>query len=173
MLGILKITISIIIIAICGYIGMYKSRRLKLREEILREMITFLELVKNEIRYMQNPLPNAYEISRQKLSTPLKDVMGAIVVDMLNFNSNTLIENSIIRNVNNLNEITEYDKNVFSSVLKNLGRSDLESQINIIENSIRILDNQIKEANEIKLNNSKVYKTVGVISGIMIVIIFI
>lgn len=173
MLGILKIIISIVIIIICGYIGIYKSRKLKLREEILREMITFLELVKNEIRYMLNPLPNAYEISRQKLNTNLKIVIGSIVVDMLNLNSQNLIENSIVNNVSNLNEITQYDKEVFISTLKNLGRSDLESQINIIENSIRILNNQIKEANEIKLNNSKVYKTVGFISGIMIVIIII
>ncbi len=173
MIGIIKLIASIIIIFVCGYIGVYKSKKLKLREEILREMITFLELVKNEINYMLNPLPNAYEISRQSLNTSLKDVMGAIVVDMLKLNNQVLIENSIIENVNKINEISNYDKEIFISTLKNLGRSDIESQFNIIDNTIKILNNQINEANEIKLNNSKIYKTVGIISGIMIVIIFI
>ena len=59
----------------------------------------------------------------------------------------------------------------FSLGLKNLGRSDLDGQINIIENGINIIENQIKEANDIKIKNSKLYKTVGVIAGIMIVII--
>ena len=74
-------------------------------------------------------------------------------------------------NISDIKEITDYDKNVFISTLKNLGRTDLEGQINIIENGINIIENQIKEANDIKLKNSKLYKTVGAIAGIMIVII--
>ena len=54
-----------------------------------------------------------------------------------------------------------------------MGRSDIEGQINIIQNTINILENQINEANEIKNTNSKLYRTIGIISGLMLVIIFI
>ena len=168
-----KITISILIILLSAYIGNIKASKLKNREYILRDMVTFLELVKNEISYMLSYLPNAYESSRQKLNTTLKDAIGNIVVDMLNTDSTYLISKSISENIGNINELTEYDKNVIISTLNNMGRSDIDSQVNIIKNSISILENQIKEANEIKLNNSKMYKTIGVIAGIMVVVIFI
>lgn len=171
--SIIKIIISISIIFLTGYIGNLKALKLKKREYILRDMVTFLNLVKNEIKYMLSILPNAYEASRQKLNTDLKVSIGQIVVDMLTFNSLNLVDKSIVDNISNLDELTEYDKNVFISTLKNLGRSDVDGQINIIDNTISILENQIKEANEIKNNNSKVYKTVGTITGLMIVIIFI
>ena len=170
---ILKIIISIAIVTLTGYIGYLKALKLRKREYILRDMVTFLGLVKNEIKYMLSVLPNAYEVSRQKLTTDLNIVIGQIVVDMLTFDNLSLIEKSMVDNFAKLEELTEYDKNVCISTLKNLGRSDIDGQINIIDNAISILENQIKEANEIKINNSKVYKTVGTIAGIMIVIIFI
>ena len=172
-MGLLKIVISIAIVSLTGYIGYLKALKLKKREYILREMVTFLNLVKNEIKYMLNLLPNVYETSRQKLTTDLKVVIGQIVVDMLTFDNLSFLNKSIIDNVSKLDELTDYDKNIFISTLKNLGRSDVDGQINIIDNTIAILENQIKEANEIKNSNSKVYKTVGTIAGLMIVIIFI
>ncbi len=166
-----KLVVSVIIIILSGYIGMYKSKGLKTREYILKDMVTFLSLVENEIKYMMSILPNAYESSRQKLVTDLKFSIGQIVVDMLSKTSIIEIEQSIVFNISKLNELTDYDKNVIVSILKNLGRSDLEGQINIIQNGIKVLENQIIEASEIKNKNSKLYKTVGIITGIMIVII--
>ena len=144
---VIKLLLSSSIIVLSGYLGLIKSKKLVAREQILREMITFLNLV--------------------------KIVIGKIVVDMINCNNNTMLEQSITRNVSDIEELTKYDKEIFISTLKNLGRSDLESQINIIDNSISIIENQIKEANEVKIKNSKLYKTVGVITGLMIVIVFI
>lgn len=170
---IVKSVISIAIICLSAYIGTYKSRKLKERERVLIEMVTFLKLVKNEIKYMMNILPNAYEISRQKLSTELKIKIGQIVVDMLDSENLTYVEGSIEKNISEIECLEKYDKEVFTSTLKNLGRSDIEGQTNIIENTINILETQINEANEIKNTNSKLYRTIGIITGLMLVIIFI
>lgn len=170
---VIKIIISISIVCITAYIGTYKARKLKQREYILREMVTFLKLVENEIKYMMNILPNAYEIARQKLSTELKIKIGQIVVDMLDSENLTYIDGSIEKNISDIESLDKYDKEVIISTLKNLGRSDVEGQINIIQNTINILENQISEANEIKNTNSKLYKTIGIITGLMLVIIFI
>ena len=150
-----------------------RERKLKEREHILREMITFLKLVENEIKYMMTILPNAYEIARQKLNTELKIKIGNIVVDMLDSNNIEIIEGSIEKNIIDIPCLENYDKTVMISTLKNLGRSDVESQINIIQNTITILENQVNEANDIKITNSKLYKTIGLIAGLMLVIIFI
>ena len=168
----IKIIISIVILFITSYIGIEMAGALKSREEILTDMITFLRLVQNEMMYMLNSLPIAFEMSRQRLNTELKNVLGAISLDMSEFGVEK-IDASITNNVNSIKCLNDYDKEIIISTLKNLGRSDLESQYNIIENGITIINKQIKEANEIKNKNSKVYKTIGVITGLMIVIIFI
>ena len=170
---IIKLALSIAIISITTYIGFTKSYKLKNREYILKDISTFLKLVKNEMNYNMNILPNAYEAARQKLRPELKDAIGAIVVDMLKEENSNILDYSIVDNISKIEGLTDYDKNIIISTFRNLGRSDLESQINIIDNSIDILENQIKEANEIKLTNEKMYKNMGVIVGIMIVVIFI
>lgn len=168
-----KFIISVSIVCITAYIGICKSKKLKQREYILRDMVTFLKLVENEIKYMLNILPNAYEIARQKLNSQLKISIGQIVVDMLDADNINYIENSIDKNISQLESLEKYDKEIIVSTFKNLGRSDVEGQINIINNTINILESQIKEANEIKNTNSKLYKTIGIISGLMLVIIFV
>lgn len=168
----IKVVISIVILCITSYIGIEMASALKAREEILTDFITFLRLVQNEMIYMANSLPVSFEMSRQRLSSKLKDVIGAIVVDMSEFGLNK-VDMSITNNINDLDELNNYDKDILISTLKNLGRSDIDSQSNIIENAINIVEKQIKEANINKIKSSKVYKTVGVITGLIIVVIFI
>ena len=169
----LKCLISIGIVSITTYLGFSRSKNLSSREYILKDMVTFFNLVENEIKYMLTILPNAYEIARQKLITNLKNVIGNIVVDMLKNNSSFENEKSVMENVSTLSELTDYDKSVFISTLNNLGNSNLESQLNIIENTKQILNDQIKEAIIKKQESARVYKSIGVISGVMIVLVFI
>ena len=102
-----------------------------------------------------------------------KDAIGQIVVDMLESDMYENTNQSIVNNINNINELTGYDKNLIITTLKNLGKSDLETQINILENSKYAIEEQIKEAEEVKNKNSKLYKTIGTVVGIMVVIVLI
>lgn len=167
---IFKLIVSSVIIGITSYLGFLKSKKLYDREYILREYVTFLKGVRNEIEYCLNILPNAYEISRQKLNTKLKFVIGNIVNDMLEGND---LDKSIVDNVNNIIELNNYDKDSIITSLKSLGKSNVEGQINIILNSINNIESLIIEANEYKQKNSKMYKSIGTISGLVIVVLLI
>ncbi len=169
---ILKMSLALIIIGITTYLGISKSRKLYDREYILREMVSFLIGVQNEIKYCLSLLPNAYETSRMGLKTTLKYAIGNIAVDMLK-DEEFAIDRSIVDNIGGIEGLSVYDKNIITSTLKNLGRSNVEGQINIIQNSISTLQNQIKEANEVKLKSSKMYRTIGVLSGLIIVVLFV
>ena len=118
-------------------------------------------------------LPNAYEIARTPLKTSLKDVIGNIVQDMITDGRTLIIENSINFNVSKMQELTDYDKTVIISTLKNLGMTNVEGQINIIENTIKTLENQISDAVLVKNKNSRMYRTVGTLCGVILVVIFI
>lgn len=171
MLG-LKILVCISILCITSYIGIEMSRLLKVREVVLTDAITFLKMVQNEMVYMLNNLPVSYEIARQKINTPLKEAIGSIVVD-IEKNGISKVEESIDRNIGEITGLKDEDKTILSSILKSLGKGDIDSQNNIIENGVAILKKQIKEAKVTKESNTKVYKTVGVISGLLIIIVFI
>lgn len=169
---ILKIILAIAIIGITTYLGMLKSKKLYDREYILREMVSFLIGVQNEIKYCLSLLPNAYEVSRMGLKTTLKQAIGNISLDMLK-EEEFAIDRSIVDNISDIEPLTVYDKNIIISTLKNLGKSNVESQMNIIQNNILTIENQIKEANEIKLKSSRMYRTIGMLSGLIIVVLFV
>lgn len=169
---IIKTILGIAIIAITTHLGMLKSKRLFDREYILREMITFLLGVQNEIKYCLSLLPNAYEASRMGLKTSLKSAIGNISLDMVK-EDEINVDKSIVNNISRIEGLVDYDKNIIISTLKNLGRSNVEGQINIIQNSIATLENQIKEATEEKTKNSRMYRTIGMLSGLIIVVMFV
>lgn len=158
-------------IVICGaLIGIRKAKKFENREKILRESITFFKTLKTEIKYMMSTLPNAIESARVNLVTSLKDSMGAISVSMLD---GDISEYGISRNVENIDELLPYDKQVITNGIYTLGSSDIESEINIVDNTIDLLINQYVEAKDIRQKNSKLYKTVGLVMGVMIAVIFI
>lgn len=171
MIGI-KIVIGIVIICISGYIGIEMSSNLKAREEVLKDFSTFLTMLKSQMIYLNSSIPTAFEYSRQSLSSQLKYAIENIVLDMAKFGVSK-VDISIEENIKDLECLTKEDELFISSTLKNIGISDIDSQKNIIENAINITEEKIKEAKDKKNKDSKVYKTVGLIAGIIVVVIFI
>ena len=169
----LKILSAVIIIAVSTLLGVSKAKKLSDREYILREFITFLTIVKNEIKYMLTVLPNAYEIGRMSLKTQLKDAIGNIATDMLKSKNSISLERSIEENINKIGQLNGYDKALIINILKNLGSTNREGEINLIDNAIKNIENQINEATDIKIRNSRIYRTIGTLFGVAVVIIFI
>ena len=119
---------------------------------------------------MLSSLPNAIESARVNLDTGLKDVMGLIGTSIL---QNKIDNNIVFENVNIIDELTFYDKQIIANGVSMLGSSDVEGQENIIENTVDMLMNQYVEAKELRQKNCKLYKTVGIAAGIIIAILFV
>lgn len=169
-MGVIKIIVLPLIIALCTILGIKKSKRYETREYILREAITLFKGIENEIKYMLMPLPNAIEITRQNLKTSLKDVAGDISLKYLKEN---LEEKSIAEEVEKLTELTSYDKQILTLGLTSLGTRDVEGEVSSINLTVSNLEDRLKEAVCDKNKNSKLYKTVGFVAGLMIAVIFI
>ena len=164
-----KIILGFGIICLTTYIGIQKSKKLKDREYILREYIVFINLVEKEMKYTLNILPEILESARFKLNTILRDVIGNIVVDMLQEKD---INKSITDNVNMIDCLEDYDKQIITATLSNLGRNSIELDRSMILSSIDTVDNQVKEAVTIKEKTSKMYRVLGMATGFVIVILF-
>ena len=165
----IKIILALSIVGITTYIGIRKSDKLKEREHILREYIVFINLVEREMKYTLNVLPEILESARFKLNTVLRDVIGNIVVDILKEKD---VDKSINYNINTIDCLDNYDKQIIISTLSNLGKNSIELDRSLILSSIDSAENQIKEATEIKQKTSKMYKVLGAGSGLIIVILF-
>ncbi len=77
-------------------------------------------------------------------------------------------EQTIEEIVCNLNK---EDKNTLKTLSKLLGQTDVEGQVSQIEITESFLENQIKEASELRQKNEKLYTRLGTIMGLTIVIV--
>ena len=69
--------------------------------------------------------------------------------------------------------ITQEDKDILKELGKVLGQTDADSQVNEIEVTESFLNMQIEKAEEARKKNQKMYKTLGVVVGLVFVIILI
>ena len=69
--------------------------------------------------------------------------------------------------------IKQEDKDILKKLGKLLGQTDVEGQISEIEVTENFLDMQIENAEEEKRKNQKIYKTLGVVAGLVFVIILV
>ena len=167
---IVKCVILIAIVLICSLIGVNKAKKYESREYILRETIMLFKGIENEIKYTLATIPNAIESVRVNMKTKLKAVMGAISYELLKCN---ISKEKISDQVSCLSELTDYDRQVISNGIIELGSSDVDGQIGVIELTLKTLENQLSDSIEIKKKNSKVYKTIGIATGLVIAIILI
>lgn len=167
---VLKLVVSVLIIAVCTAIGIKQSKKYESREYILREAIGLFKGIKNEINYTLTPIPNAIESVRQNMKTGLKGVMGAVSFELLQYNTS---EEVVASEIAKLEELTPYDRQVISNGIISLGKTDLDGQMNILNMTCNTLENQLQDSIEDKKKNSKLYKTVGIATGLMIAIVFI
>lgn len=86
--------------------------------------------------------------------------------------ANIALEKSIEKNKMNLSLNSE-DIEVIKSLGKMLGKTDVEGQVSEINLTSEFLETQITKAEEDCKKNEKMYKTLGTIVGLAIVIILI
>ena len=170
---VVKFGICIGIVVICSILGMKKSKKYEIREHMLKDFITTFRSLENDIKYMLTSLPDALEKVRHNLNTNIKDTLGAISVAMMSSESADDMNKKINEEINSVYELNSYDKEIIYQGLVNLGKSDSETQIGILEASIVNLSSRLSEATEEKTKNFKLYRTLGTAIGLMIAIVFI
>lgn len=165
-----KVLLVLCVVILCSIIGIKKAKKFEEREEIIREGITLFKRIENDIKYTLNTLPNAIEISRQDFKTEFKDILGCISVSLLD---NSYSEEQVISRIDELKSLKPYDKQVLSNGLLTLGTTDIDTQINLINNTINTLTEILCDAKVEKIKNSKLYRTIGLVTGMMIAIVII
>ena len=165
-----KLIILLLVFLISNYIGKIIAGKYSYRLEELKEMKNSLNIFKTKIKFTYEPIPEIFEELSKKT---IKNVGNIFKFAKEQMNCKTAEESwleAIEKCENNLNN---EDKNTLKMLAKMLGKTDLEGQVSQIDVTMNFLDKQIQQAEFEKNKNEKLYKKLGTIMGLAIVIILI
>ena len=167
MLG-LKIIIYSCIFLSSSAIGILISKKYEDRVNELKEFKNALNIFKAKIKFTYDPIPEIFEqISIQMDSRPGRIFkLACHNMKLLTAGDawNMAIDTDIL-------SINEEDKNILKNLSKLLGQTDIDGQVNQIELTSQFLDQQIEKAEKERLKCEKMYRTLGIVIGLAIVII--
>lgn len=175
MLLIIKIISLFTIFGVSTFIGYIISNRYSLRVKELQQLITALEIFKTRIDYTYDTIPDCFRY----ISTYIKGNIGNIfskTADILE-NENDKSTGDCFKNVIEeerfMLNLKEVDIEILKGLSVSLGQIDLDSQINNIKLIIHTLNNSLAQAEEEKVKNFKLYRNMGILTGLVLMIILI
>ena len=163
-----KIVIYAFIFISCSLIGLLLSKKYINRVNELKEFKNALNLFKTKIRYTYEPIPDIFcEISKN-VNSNVSNVFyqAANKMDVLAAGEAW----SIALKMEDLN-LNNEDKLALNNLSKLLGKTDLQGQLGQIEMTEDLLEEQIRKAESERLKNEKMFRTLGMILGMTIVIV--
>ena len=160
MLG-LKIVIYTFIFLSCSLIGILVSNKYRNRVNELKEFKNALNIFKTKIRYTYEPIPentssnisNVFVVASEKMKVLAAGEAWNLALNMEELN------------------INDEDRLALSNLSKLLGKTDVTGQLNQIELTTDFLESQIKKAEQQRDKSEKMYRTLGMLIGMAIVII--
>ena len=164
----IKYLTLILIFIISISIGFLISKKYKNRVKTLQDMRNALNIFETKIKFTYASIPETFE----EISNQIDGEVGNI------FKNSTILMDKVSAgeawdiSINNVeSSMNEEDKNILKNLSKLLGKTDIEGQISEIRLVSNFLDKQIKIAEKEKIKNEKMYKTLGGIIGLALVII--
>ena len=169
MLGI-KIVIYSFIFLSCSLIGILVSKKYINRVNELKEFKNALNLFKTKIRYTYEPIPDIFKEISENVNSNISEVFknAANKMDILAAGDAW----NLALKIDTLN-INDEDRNVLKNLSKLLGKTDLQGQINQIEMTSDYIEEQIQKAEKERNKSERMYRTLGMIIGMAIVIILV
>ena len=164
----IKYILLFLVLITSSLLGKYLSKRYGDRLKELEEMKTALNIFKTKINFTYSPIPEIFEEISENSNGNVGKIFKIAKEKMKNTTANMAWEDTIEETKCNLNE---EDKYTLKTLSKLLGQTDVEGQISQIDITQKFLETQIKEANEQKQKNEKLYSKLGITVGLAIVII--
>ena len=164
--------IVLIAIMVCSTsIGFLLSKRYADRLNELTDFYVLINILQNKIKFTQLPLKEVFEdIGNISIKTNVKNIFLRSSSNIENSNLEEAWQKAIEKEQALLNLKNE-DIETINTLGNILGKSDIEGQISEIDEFKERLNLQIRQAEEEKKKNSKMFKSLGTIAGLVIVII--
>lgn len=152
-------------------IGFLIAKKYANRVKELKDMKNALNMFETKIKFTYASVPEIFEeISIQFKEETVGQIFAKAVALMKDKPAGEAWKEGIDTVSSNM---TAEDKTVLKNLGKMLGKTDAEGQISEIKLAMEFLDTQIDLAETDRIKNEKMYKTLGGIIGLTLVIIFV
>ena len=168
-----KYSILFFIFLISAYIGNLFSRKYRNRVDELKSFKEAFNILETKIKFTYEPIGDIFEeISNLFYKNKIRLVFDDVKRNMKKYDLNTSWNKSIDENKQNL-DLNDEDLSTIKKLGNMLGKTDVQGQLSEIKLNMNFLDIQISYAEESKKKNEKMYRTLGTIFGLAIIIILI
>lgn len=168
-----KYSVLFFIFLIAALIGNLFSKKYKNRVEELKSFKEAFNIIEAKIKFTYEPLGDIFEeisnlFYKNKINCIFRDTKNNMKkMDIKTSWNEAIDENKYIFNLN------DEDINTIKKIGNMLGKTDVQGQLSEINLNMNFLDTQITYAEESRKKNEKMYRTLGTIFGLAIVIILI
>lgn len=161
--------ISLIVILICTtMIGFTYGIEFRNRVKELRDIENMVNYIKNELRFSHDTitiiLRKSVNVSSQNIKTFINNLCDYIDEDKVN----SLEEAFYLVKNKGKTSLKEEDYKVLEDMFKTLGGWDVEGQISMIDLALRNIFSQIEKAEDLRIKNEKIYRSLGISIGAII-----
>lgn len=163
---------ALALISATSFIGFALAADCSKRPRTLRELQALLQMFENEISYLSNLLSEAFIriYDNSNVDAAILFRAAASYLQSGGVTADIAWEKAVEENASKLS-LNNEDKAILVTFGKMLGNSDLEGQLN----NIKLVASQLKlqevKSEEMKRKNEKMYRSLGVLSGLAITII--
>ncbi len=169
-----KLSGSLIVIAISFAYGLFCSKKDKFHLEDLREFKKFFLILTSEITYSNTPLYQIFLDIAEKTGDITSLMCKNAAYEIINNQTSAeLIFKKAFLDIFNFTYLDSEDKKYFLSFSKILKSDDKNQIISNIKTIISYIENKEQEVINKSLNNMKMYKSLGVLGGLLIAVILI
>ena len=171
----LKLIGSLLVIGSTSLIGIYYSRVFFERLQQIRDFQYAFTMLESEIVYSSMPLSEALECVSLKSKSPIKEFFYAFSNKLLKKETEGIVEGfkETLSEFQKEIKLSKEEIDTVISFLKSLESSDMEGQKINFNITMKKFEGFEKKAEVEVVKNEKLYKYLGVCSGILIVIILI
>lgn len=169
---IIKWTSLMLIFLLVTLLGNIIAKKYKNRVKQLKEIKVILNMIETKIKFTQQPLTEIFKeiVSTEKKNRSVNIIFKEASQNIENKSFEQAWSEAIAKTKEKL-DLSEEDINIIEGMGKTLGTTDIEGQVKEIEIVKEFIDSQIQKAEEERKKNEKMYKMLGGIAGIGIVII--
>ncbi len=153
---------------ICFYLGIIKAKSYENRVLELNKFQSSLVMFRSKLEFTYETIGEVFS----DISQIIYENKNNIFINCSK-NNKELYLAWVEAVENEKNDFTIEDKEIIKMFGKLLGKTDIKGQLSQIELTQKLIEKQIEKAEYEKNKNSKLYKTIGIVTGMAICIILV
>lgn len=165
---IIKSIILLLTFFVTTFLGLALANRYKNRVRDLKDIRNVLNILSTKIKYTYEPLPQIFSEISSEFTGGIAEIFKNSKEKMENMSAGEAWSFALEHSNTNMNS---EDLNTLKKLENLLGKTDAEGQLSEIELMKNYIEVQIEKAEKEQNKNEKLYKNLGVIVGLAIVII--